>query len=326
LALVTVILLVIVAFFITGFEVEVVGLLGVIQENAKPGSSVQTFSPLLIAQKMIEYLPSDSDGGIIFGTYCLVITFSLCVLVVPIMESCFLLWIWVVPCNVATLKVCLRANEILASFQYMEVYIIAVLVGCLQIPVVCDLLVGDKCDDIQWFLNLLVTDDKTTHATCFQMVPKVKAGLWLHFAASFILYFAHTTVRELAMSTVRSIDPIKIQQSKPLTKKQQTYCRDRVICLKNVCLAVLTDPSEPKPEPKYFEKSQVRHETDDTKKDIKTEPEAALEQHTESNTSLDLQGTAETKTRAEENAPKESKERDTPNDVAQPETGDVTVN
>jgi hypothetical protein len=110
----------------------------------------------------------------------------------------------------------------------MEIYIIAVIVGCIQIPIVCDLLVGTSCDDIQPQLDALVLNEKMSHATCFNMLPTVKEGLWYQFFASITLFICSVTVRELANLRVSTTNPLRKQQRRVKTERQSAYYSDRL--------------------------------------------------------------------------------------------------
>jgi len=246
--LVAVIGLVIAGFFVTGFTVRVTGFPGLLMELATRGSATRYFTPLYIAQQMTTVIPEDAPG-VLLGTWALIIMLVCCVLFVPVAQAAVLLAVWVLPMPLARLKSCLKANEVLASWQYMEVYLIAVIVGCIQIPIVCSLLVGDACDPIQPYLNLLYQAGIIDHATCFGMYPVVEAGLWFIFVASVLLYAASIVVREAAYAVVNAHDPLRAAQARPLTGAQARYYRQRARVLRGVWLLKSCGPPTPVSEP-----------------------------------------------------------------------------
>jgi len=230
------IIMVAVAFFVTGFSIRVVGLLGRVQEMATEGSSTRYFSPLSIAEMMHGEMPDDVGQQI--GTWALIIVMLSCTTAVPIAQACVLMVTWVGTHELPALKKLVNVNEILASFQYIEVYLIAVIVGCAQIPFVCTLLVGSSCDDIQPYLNLMVWNEKMDVATCFSMQPVIHIGLWLHFFGSILLYISSVVVRNAAGATIDAHDPLRLQQQKAYSEAQSKYYKDRMENLLKVSMIV----------------------------------------------------------------------------------------
>ena len=223
--------------FIIGFKLEVVGVLGLIQELAIPGSSVRSFTPISVAQGMARAIPPNEGAGIVIGTWALIVVMVACVLVVPLAQASALLALWVLPMPLKWIKWLLKANEILASWQYMEVFLISVMVGGIQIPILCDLLVGSTCDPIQPLLNFLVRKGIMSHATCFSAMVIVEAGLWLLFFASIVLYICSVVVREKAGSVVALYDPFwAAQYDRGLAHGQFLYYKNRADALRTIGL------------------------------------------------------------------------------------------
>ena len=241
-------ILVILGNFITGFSLTVVGLFGLIQERAIPGSSVRYFTPIFVAEEMIRAMPADEIGTAI-GTWSLIIVMVGCTLVVPAVQTITLFCIWAVPMSLPRLKLLLKANEILASWQYMEVFLIAVVVGGIQIPFLCNLLVGDVCDPIQPLLDLLVKLGVMTHATCFNAQVTVLEGLWCLFFASIILYMCSVIIREAAAIVVKTYDSFSVAQySRGLTRAQTLYYQRRADSLKTIGILQYVDDDDEKVE------------------------------------------------------------------------------
>lgn len=227
--------LVICGSILTGFTFRVVGLLGLVQDIAVPGSSTRFFTPFSMVSEMIRSV-AEAGIGLQIGTWLLAIVMIACVLFVPVCQAAVLLAIWAVPMPLTTLKAMLKANEILASWQYMEVYLIAVIVGGIQIPMLADLLVGDSCDGIQDLLDWMVEKGIMTHATCFSADIRVKAGLWCIFIGSILLYTCSVAVREAAFEIVGAYDPFAAAQGRPLTVHQYSYYSKRARALNSLRL------------------------------------------------------------------------------------------
>ena len=223
--------------FVIGFKLQVVGVLGLIQDLAIPGSSVRSFTPITVAEEMIRAIPPNGGAGIFIGTWALIIVMVACVLVVPLVQASALLALWAVPMPLTWIKRLLKANEILASWQYMEVFLIAVVVGGIQIPFLCVLLVGNTCDPIQPLLNFLVRTGVMSHATCFNARVIVEAGLWFLFFASILLYICSVVVREKAGSVVVLYDPFcAAQYDRGLAHGQFLYYKNRTDALRTIGL------------------------------------------------------------------------------------------
>lgn len=225
------------AFFVSGFNVRVVGILGLVQEAAIPGSSTRYFSPFTIARFLNDGIPPDSPGQAV-GTWCIILVMAICTSLVPMAQALVLLFLWTKKtASIKLIKRLLFANELLASWQYIEVYLIAVAVGCAQLPLMCNLLVSKACADIQPQLNELVAEGVMDRATCLSMDTTIEAGIWLHFLASIMLYVGASAVRQAGYSILRQYDAFTAAQKKEFSEKQKHYFSRRtkqLICFRLV--------------------------------------------------------------------------------------------
>ena len=80
-------------------------------------------------------------------------------------------------------------NEILAAWQYLEVYIIALLVGLMQVGDVSNYLIGNLCDDLVptleelFKLGLIEEDD----ITCLYINAGIEYAMYVLCGAAFLL-------------------------------------------------------------------------------------------------------------------------------------------
>jgi hypothetical protein len=110
-------------------------------------------------------------------------------LLVPLFQAFFLLLQWFYPLRRESRgKICTTV-EILQAWQYMEVYLVAVIVGAWQIGDVSEFLVNSYCEDLTdtfselVFYGLISPED----AQCFKVQASVEAAAYILIPASVCL-------------------------------------------------------------------------------------------------------------------------------------------
>jgi hypothetical protein len=110
-------------------------------------------------------------------------------LLVPLFQAIFLLLQWFYPLRRESRGKIGTTVEILQAWQYMEVYLVAVIVGAWQIGDVSEFLVNTYCEDLTdafselVFYGLISPED----AQCFKVQASVEAAAYILIPASVVL-------------------------------------------------------------------------------------------------------------------------------------------
>ena len=95
-------------------------------------------------------------------------------------------------------------NEALSAWQYLEVYLIAVAVGTLQISQIAGFMIGDACDGFtstfQTLSEIEVIETKYDH--CFSLDSKIEKGSFILLACAFVLNFLVQLVNRAATAAM----------------------------------------------------------------------------------------------------------------------------
>jgi hypothetical protein len=183
------------------FSIEIFGLVGLAIESGNQGDEAKVFySAFHLANTMMDqgrYLNTASDlGGLGTLASLLVIT----VFIVPLAQATSLLAEWFAP---MTAKQRLRnkaANEILSSWQYMDVYVLSIVITAWQIGDVSDFLLNAYCDPLREtftslsYFGILDNED----AQCFRVDATVESASWILVAAIIVLGISNHFIRSAA--------------------------------------------------------------------------------------------------------------------------------
>ena len=188
------------------FSMELLGLLGVVVEFG------QAFEPATINQGIFSIVQLLVDQGRDLGgannTVGLVLIASiliLTVLVVPVVQAGALLVSWTVPMTKRFRRRLEVAIEILQSWQYVEVFVIAVIVSRIQLGQVSEFLINQYCDSLDETFATLVFFDilRPEDAQCFKVVARLESGTYVLIGTAFILAFVNTFVTRAVLQYQR---------------------------------------------------------------------------------------------------------------------------
>jgi len=191
---------------LSSFSIEVLGLLGIAVEagqkyrEAKEYHSVFTVIKLLFDQA--EFLGTLKNY---IGLTSFSVIFTVTVLVVPILQSLALVVSWFIP---ITKKQRLRMTlfiEILQSWQYAEVYVIAIFVASWQLGPISSFMVNSYCGSLNGFFSELVFYDilKTEDAQCFSIKSSIDEGFFILAIGSILLALVNCIVRKATIQYFR---------------------------------------------------------------------------------------------------------------------------
>ena len=142
--------------------------------------------------------------GSVWGMIFLAAIFVICALLVPVVQSILLAYIWAAPLTCCRLRTLLATNEVLSAWQYLEVYVVGIVVLLLQIGQVSRFMVGGACNQLQPTFDLLVRLDllNADDNECFYLGASIENGCYLLIAASLLLGLCNRVVCNRARSCV----------------------------------------------------------------------------------------------------------------------------
>jgi len=189
-ALLSFVVLVICGCALPSFGIEVLGLVGLVVESGNQFEQAQaSFSVFGLATMIMDqarYLNTASD---LVGLGTLASLLVITVFLVPLAQAASLLAQWFAP---MTKKQRMRntvLNEILDAWQYMEVYVLAIIIAAWQLGGVSEYMINAYCDPLKStftslsYYGILSQDD----AQCFRVDATVESASWILVTASLIL-------------------------------------------------------------------------------------------------------------------------------------------
>lgn len=172
------------------FSIETLGLVGLAVESGQQFEEAIAYYSVFGLAKMImdeaRYL-STASNFVGLGTLAslLVITAFL----VPLGQAVSLFIQWFFPTTMKQRKNNLIANEILSAWQYMEVYVSAIIISAWQLGGVSEYMINAYCGSLKNFFTglsyygILGEED----AQCFRVNANVETASWLLVTASILL-------------------------------------------------------------------------------------------------------------------------------------------
>jgi len=196
------------------FSIEIFGLLGVAVEagqefnEAQTDHSVFTVIKLLFEQAKFLGILKNYIG---LGSFSVI--FTLTVLVIPILQSIALIGSWFIP---MTKKQRIRLSiliEILQSWQYAEVYVIAIFVASWQLGPISSFMVNSYCGSLDGFFSELVFYGivKNEDAQCFSIKPSIEEGFFILAIGSILLVLLNGIISKATMQYFRDQDEVTKQ-------------------------------------------------------------------------------------------------------------------
>jgi hypothetical protein len=192
----------------SSFSIETVGLLGLAVESMNEfKDAIIQYSVFDLANMMMEqarYLNTPSNYlGIGTLSSLLVLT----VFVVPIIQAITILVEWFKPMNKTQRQINFVINECLAAWQYMEVYVLSVVIAAWQLGGVSEYMINAYCESLENMFNTLSFYGilKESDAQCFRVNASVETATYLLVAASVVLSVASHFVMSASAQRERDI-------------------------------------------------------------------------------------------------------------------------
>jgi hypothetical protein len=209
--------LVVMGCVLPSFSLEIMGMIGVVVESgqqfdeARTEHSVFTIIQLLIEQANFTSRMADFAG---LGSLVGLLIFS--VLIVPIVQSFVLLYLWFRPLGAKRRRRLAIAVEVLQAWQYAEVYLLSVIVASWQLGPVSDFMINTYCDNLKEAFAQMVYYGilKDEDAQCFRVETRIENASYILAAASVALALLNTFVMRSVTQYFRDVDSRTIEVSK----------------------------------------------------------------------------------------------------------------
>jgi len=213
------------------FSIEVFGLLGIAVESGQSYSEAKNYHSVFT---VIKLLFDQADFLKVLKNYVGLTSFSviftMTVLLVPVLQSLALAVNWFIP---MTKKQRIRMSlliEILQSWQYAEVYVIAIFVASWQLGPISSFMVNSYCGTLDGFFSELVFYGilKTEDAQCFSIESLIEEGFFILVMGSILLALVNGIVGKATIQYFRDLNAVnresKIQESRTnLESLEQVY-------------------------------------------------------------------------------------------------------
>jgi hypothetical protein len=190
-------ILIIVGCLIPSFSFEQLGLLGVAVEIGRSADvAINSFSVFDIGKTLMSQGRFLGSGGAITGMMLVTVIFISTILIVPLVQAAILLYQWFWPLKMKEREILKTVVEILAAWQYVDVFIIAVIISVWQLGPTSGYLVNEYCSNLSNIINGLVFSGilKQEDAQCFKLRASIGIGCYILIVAAFILVFLNIFV------------------------------------------------------------------------------------------------------------------------------------
>ena len=203
----TLTILVICGCAVSSFSIEVFGLVGIAVESGHQFKQAKVSYSIFSLAKMImdqaRYLGTASD---LVGLGSLAALTVITVFIIPLAQTASLVAHWFVPMTKKQRSWNLGLNEVLYTWQYMEVYVISIIITAWQLSGVSEHMINVYCGALKDTLSSLAYYGilNAEDAQCFKVNASVEPGSWILVAASVLLIMLNHFVVRASMQ--KSID------------------------------------------------------------------------------------------------------------------------
>jgi Paraquat-inducible protein A len=193
-------------------RLETLGLLGLMMEFGYKFArqAVREESVFSKAMVLIDQAAYLDEVGHWIGNILLVIVFVGTILVVPIMMLFLLVWMWLWPQTRAQRERSAIILEILQAWQYVEVYMLGIIIECWQLGAVSILFVNRYCESFVGTIHMaagygFIAD---RDAQCFKLEASIMSGAYLLIPFAFGLSALGTLVVKAYVQQLRECQDV----------------------------------------------------------------------------------------------------------------------
>jgi hypothetical protein len=190
-ALLLLTILVVCGCALPSFGIEMLGIVGLAVESGNEFEEAKVFYSVFGLANMItdqaRYLSTVSDY-VGLGTLASLLVIT--VFLVPLAQTALLLAQWFAPMTKRQRMRSTILNEILGAWQYMEVYVLSIIIAAWQLGGVSEYMINVYCDPFKSTFTSLSYYGilKESDAQCFRVDASVESASWILVASSLTLF------------------------------------------------------------------------------------------------------------------------------------------
>ena len=154
------------------------------------------------------------------------------ILAIPITFLVILIILWFVPMSRRAQKFLYSIAEILNAWSCIDVFVIALLAGVLQIAQFAKFMVGDKCDSIDPIIHNYFSKTLDGHDSCFEVQTYLLEGSWLFFAAAITFFIASFVILKVCRNALNERLPDHVKEYLKMKKNKNND--DRISNISNI--------------------------------------------------------------------------------------------
>ena len=154
------------------------------------------------------------------------------ILAIPITFLVILIILWFVPMSRRAQKFLYSIAEILNAWSCIDVFVIALLAGVLQIAQFAKFMVGDKCDSIDPIIHNYFSKTLNGHDSCFEVQTYLLEGSWLFFAAAITFFIASFVILKACRNALNERLPDHVKEYLKMKKNKNND--DRISNVSNI--------------------------------------------------------------------------------------------
>ena len=110
--------------------------------------------------------------------------------------------------------------EILNAWSCIDVFVIALIAGVVQIGQFALFLVGDKCDPIDPILKKYFSNILGIHNSCFEVETYLSEGSWLFFSAAVTFFIASFVILKVCRNALNERLPDHVKEFLKIKKNK----------------------------------------------------------------------------------------------------------
>ena len=140
--------------------------------------------------------------------------------------------LWFVPMPRKAQKFLYSIAVILNAWSCIDVFVIALLAGVLQIAQFAKFMVGDKCDSIVPIIHNYFSKTLDGHDSCFEVQTYLSEGSWLFFSAAITFFIASFVILKVCRNALNERLPDHVKEYLKMKKNKNND--DRISNVSNI--------------------------------------------------------------------------------------------
>ena len=150
------------------------------------------------------------------------VIYFLTALAIPLAFLLNLIILWFIPMSRKAQKFLYSIAEILNAWSCIDVFVIALIAGVVQIGQFALFLVGDKCDFIDPFIKKYFSNILGVHNSCFYVQTYLSEGSWIFFSAAITFFIASFVILKVCRNALNERLPEHVKEFLKMKKNKNT--------------------------------------------------------------------------------------------------------